>query len=197
MQLTGHRQHLTVYPSFVLLICILIWLDEGTAVLSFLMSSALHESGHLFAAYLLKITIYGMELRATGAILHTGTASRGKELLCTAAGPLINGVLLCVCFHRWPQTALINLLLLIYNLLPIYPLDGGRMLQIILSIVINETAAERICAVVARLLTAAVVVSGVLLTCVFHAGLYPCLIASLFLCRLRNTPCKMGKIQLK
>lgn len=188
---------LTVYPSFVILLALLIWLDKGTITAIFLVSVLLHEAGHLLALRLLQVKVYSMELRASGAILHTQPASAGKEALVTAAGPTVNLLLLAVSFHRLPSAALVNLLLLGYNLIPIYPLDGGRLLRLLLCRVVGQPAGERWSEAVSTGLTVLASAAAIVLTCLFHAGLYPCLFAVLFLVRQANSPCKMRVKRLK
>lgn len=186
-----------VYPSFVLLVCLLIFLDTGTTALLFLSSAALHEGGHLFAMRLLGVTCYGMELRGTGAVIHTGDTSPGKEALCAAAGPAVNLLLLLLTFRLLPAMALVNFLLLLWNLLPLYPLDGGRLLHLLLAALFGLTAADCISNALNDLLAITVTAYGMWQTCVCHAGLYPCLFAALFLLKCANTPCKIGRRRLK
>lgn len=183
---TETEKKLTVYPSFVLFVCVLLWLDRGHTAALFLISAGLHECGHLLALHLMGVPVCRMELRASGAVLHTGRSSYGKEAFCTAAGPLVNLLLLAVCFRRCPTAALVNLILLAYNLLPIYPLDGGRLLRTVLCVLFGAENGERLSGLISAMLTGIIVICGLLLTCVFHAGLYPCLIAALFLCKLNK-----------
>ncbi len=188
---------LTVYPSFVLLICVLIFLDIGTAGLCFLVSVALHEGGHLTAMRVLHVPFYGMELHGTGAVIRMGSTSSGKEAACAAAGPAVNLLLLLLTFRHLPGMALANALLLLWNLLPLYPLDGGRLINLAVAAMFGLTAADRISNALNVLLAITVTAYGVWQTCVCHAGLYPCLFAALFLCKAANTPCKIRPVRLK
>lgn len=191
------NEKLTVFPSFILFACALIWLDGSCAVPAFFLSAALHEGGHLLALRLLDVPIFGMELHASGAVIRTGQTTPGKEAISAAAGPLVNLLLLLICFRMFPTAALINLLLLAYNLLPVYPLDGGRLLRLLLCAVFGIQAGEQISDFLSAILTVSAVIGGIVLTCVFHAGLYPCLLAALFLCRRTIPACKMCLDELK
>lgn len=186
-----------IFPSFVLLVCLLIFLDAGATALLFLLSAALHEGGHLFAMRLCGVPCHGVELRGTGAVIRTGAVSPGREALCTAAGPLVNLLLLFLTFRLFPAMALVNFLLLCWNLLPLYPLDGGRLLHLLFAALLGQTAADRLTRVLNLLLCLAVSALAALQTCVYHAGLYPCLFAAVFLCKCANTPCKIGLGRLK
>lgn len=191
------EQRIAVYPSFVLLLCVLIFLDAGSVTLLFLLSVAVHEGGHLMSMRILKVPFYGMELHGTGAVIHTGNTSPGKEAICAAAGPAVNLLLIFLTFRCLPAVALVNALLLCWNLLPLYPLDGGRLLHLAFAALFGLTAADRMTNVLNILLGIAVSAYAVVQTCLHHAGLYPCLIAVLFLCKTANTPCKICPVRLK
>ena len=71
-----------------------------------------------------------------------------KEILVASAGPLTNLIILIftyVFFGNSNFSSLViyaNLLILIFNLLPIYPLDGGRILNGILHILFGRLEAR-------------------------------------------------------
>ncbi len=103
--------------------------------------SMIHEAGHLLAirhfggrAEKLRSMGQGFEIRFDGL-------SYGQEFFAAAAGPLINLLMffLFIIFALIGKSkglwycAFSNLLLALINLLPIYPLDGGRMLSCLLA----------------------------------------------------------------
>lgn len=88
-------------------------------------AAAVHEAGHVLAIYLTGGRIRGFELRADGARIVTAPMGPGAELVCALAGPVAGGCTLLL--WRWfPEAAVAGLLQTVFNLLPIYPLDGGR-----------------------------------------------------------------------
>lgn len=92
-----------------------------------------HELSHLFTALLLKEKCICVAVMPYGAKLLIKPSSLLKnELLITAAGPFFNALMLII-FKSGPFYEM-NFSMLIFNLLPILPLDGGRILYLILSL---------------------------------------------------------------
>ncbi len=112
----------------------------------------LHEFGHALACRSVGGQAHTILLWPLGGVAMVSPPPRpGANLWCLAAGPLVN-VMLAVLFFGvglvahmtgalvahpdlaklFTMVALINLVLLIFNLLPVYPLDGGQILRAIL-----------------------------------------------------------------
>ena len=99
--------------------------------------------------------------------------SRYVELLSALAGPLVN--LICgaaFCMQR-PSFAAYSLMLGIYNLLPVWPLDGGRMIRCALLARLPITQAEHISEIVSFAACAVLLLIGVFLTFFRKSGLWP------------------------
>lgn len=113
------------------------------------LAALIHECCHLILLYFFHIPVITIEIGIMGATIRTCPFPPHQELICTLAGPA--GSLLCALFfQRFPLFALCGLIQGIYNLLPIYPLDGGRILRCIFQLILPEHA-ERICAIVKRI----------------------------------------------
>ena len=112
--------------SFCAMICLMAWLDLHFC-LWFLLGSLVHELGHLLVMKLCRVPIRGMQVGAKGAVLEVGLLDYKKELLCAAAGPAASILLGVGLLRLAPRPALVSFLLAAVNLLPLYPLDGGRM----------------------------------------------------------------------
>ena len=126
--------------SFWLLILLAAIVSPLTIVLSILLAAALHECGHLLALRAFHVPIEGLRLSAFGAVLHARGAQRlsyGRELVVTLAGCGMN--LVCGVLTAWFSLHYVwvegfvfagaHILLCAFNLLPIPPLDGGRILR--------------------------------------------------------------------
>ena len=129
--------------SFWLLILLAAIVSPLTIVLSILLAAALHECGHLLALRAFHVPIEGVRLSAFGAVLHARGAQRlsyGRELVVTLAGCGMN--LVCGVLTAWFSLHYVwvegfvfagaHILLCAFNLLPIPPLDGSKVLAVLL-----------------------------------------------------------------
>ena len=90
-----------------------------------------HELSHLGAIYLAGEQVICISIGGLGAKMETLPMSRGREALCALAGP-VGSLLLAQGFSFFPEMALCALVQGLYNLIPVYPLDGGRILRCLL-----------------------------------------------------------------
>ena len=87
-----------------------------------------HELSHLGAIYLTGGQVIGISIGGLGAKMETLPMSRGREVLCALAGPL-GSLLVAFGLPFFPEASLCATVQGIYNILPVYPLDGGRILR--------------------------------------------------------------------
>ncbi len=135
-------------------------------------SVLLHEMGHVAVAQ-----HFGIGTRSITLHLLGGLASIEKEPedpveeICIAlAGPAVNIVLL---FASMPflymqvpgsfEFAFINLIMGVFNLVPAYPMDGGRVLRALLSIKLGRLKATEISLIIASIFASIFVIIGIYL----------------------------------
>lgn len=183
-------RRLEIRPGFVALLCFLFYISPGAIFWPFLILSALHELGHLAVLTMFGVKVRYIRFGVLGTVMETEPMSQMHEAICALAGPVVN--LFCFWALRpcLPGTALISLLLGCYNLLPVYPLDGGRALRALLCLCLPLRAAI-IAESTAAVLTLSAVGIGVI---AMHRsfGLIALIIYGLFLLRIvleRNCCC--------
>ena len=103
-----------------------------------------HELCHYIALRLCGRPALGIRAGLIGVVMEVRFDGPGRELLCAMAGPL--GSLLLLLFTKWmPRTAICAGFQGLYNLLPIYPLDGGRILRCLTELVLPVDAGRWLC----------------------------------------------------
>ena len=126
------KRRLDLTPGFPAFLAAVWYFDSCGIFWPFLAAMTVHELAHAAVLLLLGGRIESVRLSFAQVELWTGLLSDRTELWSTAAGPGIN--LLCGwLFRRWmPAFAAVSLLLALFNLLPVWPLDGGRLLRTLL-----------------------------------------------------------------
>ena len=96
-------------------------------LVAWLSAVILHELGHLLALRCCGICVEKIEIGTFGVKITAGPLAPAQEILCAAVGPICSFVLLLF-WKSAPILALIGFVQGLFNLIPVYPLDGGRIL---------------------------------------------------------------------
>ena len=138
----------------IFIIIILFYLTKQIQIYALIMIFALiHELAHLLAGILIKMKPEKLEIMPFGFSISfkinvyeynkkikNGNMLSLKKIFVALAGPLINLLLMFIIFYlninenMKLQMIYANLILAVFNLLPVYPLDGGKILKELLHI---------------------------------------------------------------
>ena len=141
---------------------------QGTLLILALFACVLlHEFGHAFAARAFGIGTPDITLWPFGGVarLNRIPDKPWQELIVAIAGPLVNVVIAALLFlihgtagiqqaehlesprvDLLAKLAWVNIILVLFNLIPAFPMDGGRVLRALLAMVMPYAQATQIAA---------------------------------------------------
>lgn len=141
ISINGIRLH--IHIAFLLLIALLFYLGNGKLALVSVLFSLLHEIAHGLVAKKLGYSPSSLSVGLFGGVLFLkeGYIKPGAELLIHSAGPFFNLVTALLSYSimiitEWSWLFHIiaaNLIIALFNLMPFYPLDGGKLMKIYLT----------------------------------------------------------------
>ena len=156
-----------VHSSLLILVLLLIAIGGGGSLndlyydlmfISILLGSIyLHELGHAWGCLVQGVPVRRVVLYGGGGYCQQARSStRYQTELIVAMGPIVNLTLWAVASLLWPVmgdgdlswalylTAYVNLFLALLNLLPVHPLDGGKLFELALMRVLPPQTATRV-----------------------------------------------------
>lgn len=153
-------------------------------VLSLFLCVTLHELGHALAARRYGIQTKDITLYPIGGVasLERMPEKPIQELVVALAGPAVNVVIMLLLLplmlrsdifsdsgekmlvihagNFLPMLGIINVWLALFNLIPAFPMDGGRVLRALLSMKTNRVRATNIAAMIGKGLAVLFVIGG-------------------------------------
>lgn len=168
-----------VFAALLLLVLPIQWVLAAVAAAGF------HELCHGCAVILCGGEVKSFTFSGRGASMEVEPMSRGKELICALAGPI--GGLVLLLFSRWiPRVAVCAGVQSLYNLLPIYPLDGGRALRCTAALLLPRWA-DQLCTFLERICLVGVFAIAIYGCFWLKLGILPVIFAAIALLKLKNT----------
>jgi len=137
----------------------------------------LHELGHSYLAQKYGVRIERIVLLPIGGVsaMEELPKEPGQELRISLAGPMVNFLIAFICYFLLlllkgsyvgissflNYFILINLILGAFNLLPAYPMDGGRVLRALLAERMNYVRATELAAAIGKYLAITMAIVGI------------------------------------
>ena len=145
---------LKIHPVFLAVVILAVFFGNAGLVMAFLLAICIHECAHMLTARAVGLgveSLYVLPFGCAAEISGYGGTNAAREMLTAAAGPVFN-ILTASMFTLLPPQYMdsyvllfiwVNVTLAAVNMLPVLPLDGGRILMAALKSYVSERTAWR------------------------------------------------------
>lgn len=176
------KLRLAYSPGVCILLAVLCLTVPLDWIASVFLAALVHELCHILAVLLMGGRIESMMICERGAVMDVSPMTSGRALVCILAGSA--GSLGLMTISRClPKTAFCGLVHGVYNLLPIYPLDGGQAVKCVLDMFCSPLQSEKRCGRISDGTVCFAVIILIFWGFRWNLGLFPLLAAGLLIHR--------------
>lgn len=177
----------------IFIFLIIFYFTKQIELYAFIMFFAfIHELGHLTAGLIMGMKPEKIELMPFGFSISfkisvkeynkkikKGNMLEIKKIIVAMAGPITNFIIILITDRlnldiiKSITIIYTNFLIMIFNLLPIYPLDGGRILKGILHINLGKRDAEKYINVISKIVVLTIMaISSILILYIHNIAIF-------------------------
>ena len=165
-------------------------------VIAWIAATLFHELCHFVALRLCGCGLKEIHFGLNGAVMEAEPMEWKRQLICTFAGPA--GSLFLVLFVKWfPEIAVCAFLQSIYNLLPIMPMDGGKIFECIFLRVFSDKIAKRLLKFIELITFISLGAASLYAVTNMKLGIIPVVSFMLLCLKNRKTPCKADVMRVQ
>ena len=188
---TARKSYIKISPQLYILAAIIILVLPLPWLLGWILAVIIHEFFHCIALCFVGKEIGCIQFGLQGAKIDTQAMSDWQTVFCALAGP-VGGLFILSIRCIFPEAALCSLLLSVYNLIPISPLDGGRAFRAGMHMVLPEPVSEAVSEIIEKIALIVICLVSLFSSFAWKLGVMPLLFAILFVTRMCKIkiPCK-------
>lgn len=192
--LTYRDNRFIISTDYYLMTAVFLLLLPLEWSLAWLIASAVHELCHIAVLRLLGVRIFLVSASAAGIKIETEAMSNYKEILSALAGP-VGGLCLVTLWRIAPQLSICAFAQSTFNLIPVYPFDGGRVLRGCIHQIFGGQIADKLCGYAENIVLILLLLGACVGTAVLKLGCLPIAIALIIFlkCKKIKIPCKPKK----
>lgn len=190
------KRRIQFRPGFYIFLAFAVLLIPVKWLAAWLFAALIHELFHVLFLRICKYSIDSVELGLTGASIRINDLSGLKMTVCALSGPL-GGLLLLLLVRITPRLAICGAIQSLYNLIPVYPLDGGRAVRGVAEHFLSEAHAERFLALWENTILVLLIVLSLWSAIKLRLGLFPAICVGFLIYRNKKIPCKDSHLRVQ
>ena len=176
-------------PGAFIIISLALLMIPARWVVGWFVAVFVHELCHYIALCICKVPVLQIRIGAFGTAIQTGEMTTRREIVAALAGPL-GSLILLFFFQIIPYVSLCALWQLLFNMIPIYPMEGGRAVTGICVYILGKEKGFFISKIISLLFVILFCAASLLISLRYKLGIMPVLIAALIVFRTIKIPCK-------
>ena len=180
MKLSMSDLKIKIQPDFLIVLAFAVIIVPAPWLIAWLVAALIHESFHFMALKICGCKISYFCVGVYGASITAVMPSGFQTILCSAAGPMA-GFLLLTITRVVPRIAVCGMIQSLVNLLPIYPLDGGRVILEVVSLFLERNKAEKLCVWLEWIIIFAILMVLCYAVYRYNLGIMPVVVVFVFL----------------
>ncbi len=169
------KRIININPLMALMILFSLVIGRFEEYLIIFISITIHEISHVISARYYKIEINKITVSPIGimaSINYSNSSKKTNDYVVALTGPIANLIMICVGIHLnssvlgQSQTMsffiLSNVSLLVLNILPVLPLDGGRVFKTILLNRVGYSGTLKVFSVITKIVSGFIIGAGII-----------------------------------